>query len=364
MTLQEPTTTAPFTPPAWGCAEPGEGKWQALYIFYTGNPRPVLTEYVKPLVDGLTADGLLARYFFLNYWLEGPHIRLRLKPSTPGHTAEVRRRAEEELRAFLRARPSLYEVRSDFYVGLYNTLFDLEFTPEERLPYLGEDGTMRLRNNNSFSWEPYEPEYGKYGGPAGVELAEWHFKHSSDLVIDAARTMNLHVRTVLLGTAAQLMMVMSSTFLGERPAMAAFLERYHSFWHNAFADTALISGTAYDGNYDTMAESVRKRFTAIHGALTEQEPGRLSGFVRAWAEHCAELRHRARELAVRGDLVFRSWDGTRDEAVTDPDVAAEALLSPYMHMTNNRLHVTVTDEAYLSHVLARSLRESCAVEAG
>jgi thiopeptide-type bacteriocin biosynthesis protein len=357
MSLQE---HSPVTPGTAG----REGEWQALYIFYTGNPRPVLTEYVKPLVESLTADGLIARYFFLNYWLEGPHIRLRLKPATPQSTDEVRRRAEESLTAFLRARPSLYEVRSDFYVGLYNTLFDLEFTPEERLPYLAEDGAMRLRKNNSFSWEPYEPEYSKYGGPAGVELAEWHFKHSSDLVIDAVRTMNLHVRTVLLGTAAQLMMVMSTTFLGDKAPMADFLERYHAFWHNAFSDTALISGTTYDGNYDSMAEAVRIRFGAIHAALSAGEPGRLSGFVRDWAEHCAELRDRAAELAVRGDLEFRSWDGTRKEVITDPAIATEALLSPYMHMTNNRLHVTVTDEAYLSHVLARSLRESCAVEAG
>ncbi|MFI9173131.1 lantibiotic dehydratase C-terminal domain-containing protein [Streptomyces lincolnensis] len=341
-----------------------EGDWQTLHIFYTGNPRPVLTEYVKPLVDALSADGLIVRYFFLNYWLEGPHVRLRLKPAAPEHTAEVRRRAEEALTAFLRARPSLYEVRSDFYVGLYNTLFDLEFTPEERRPYLADDGSMRLRPNNSFSWETYEPEYGKYGGPAGVELAEWHFRHSSDLVIDAVRTMNLHLRTVLLGTAAQLMMVMSTTFLDDEDRMAGFLERYHSFWHDAFTGTALIDGTAYDGNYDSMADAVRGRFAAIRAALRAGETDRLSGVVRRWADHCAELRGRARDLAVRGDLLFTSWDGTRTEPVTDPDLATEALLFPYLHMTNNRLHVTVTDEAYLSHVLARSLRDTCAVEPG
>ncbi|NEE60560.1 lantibiotic biosynthesis protein, partial [Streptomyces sp. SID8455] len=65
-------------------------------------------------------------------------------------------------------------------------------------------------------------------------------------------------------------------------------------------------------------------------------PGSLAG----WAEHCAELRDRARKLALDGDLVFRSWDGERDERVTDPAVALPLLLSPYMHMTNNRLHVT------------------------
>ncbi len=43
--------------------------------------------------------------------------------------------------------------------------------------------------------------------------------------------------------------------------------------------------------------------------------------------------------------------------VTDPAEALAALLSPYLHMTNNRLHATIRDEAYLSYLLARVLRE-------
>jgi hypothetical protein len=83
---------------------------------------------------------------------------------------------------------------------------------------------------------------------------------------------------------------------------------------------------------------------------------RLPAFLRGWAAHCLELRHKAVALAEAGELVFRSWDGTRDEQVTDPALALPLLLSPYMHMTNNRLHVTIRDEAYLSHILGRVLR--------
>ena len=50
--------------------------------------------------------------------------------------------------------------------------------------------------------------------------------------------------------------------------------------------------------------------------------------------------------------------------VTDPARALPMLVSPYMHMTNNRLSVTVRDEAFLAYVLARALRESQTVPAG
>ncbi|MFJ3923419.1 lantibiotic dehydratase C-terminal domain-containing protein [Streptomyces sp. NPDC090022] len=340
-------------------AGPGEtrGAWQALHVFYAANPQPLLVNCVRPLIAELSAEGLLAGHFFINYWLEGPHVRLRLRPATPAAEPEVRRRAEEAVTAFLRTRPALYEVDSGFLNEFYNTLFDIEFPEGDRAAFMGPDGRMNLRPNNSFSYEPYEPEFGKYGGPAGIELAEWHFAHSSDLVIDALRRMNLHLRTVLLGTSAQLMMVMAGVFLPDREELGDYLDRYYTFWHQAFPGTGFIGSGEYDRTYAQTAPGLARRFAAVREALAGQDTVRLPAFLAGWAEHCRELRERAEALAVGGELVFRSWDGTRDERVTDPAQALPRLLSPYMHMTNNRLHVTIRDEAYLAHLLGRVLRE-------
>ncbi|MEU6709314.1 lantibiotic dehydratase C-terminal domain-containing protein [Streptomyces wuyuanensis] len=352
---------APVARPA---ADPAAaGDWQATHVFYAANPRPMLLRCIRPLVAGLEAEGLISGWFFINYWLEGPHVRLRLKPSSARAAAEVRRRTEEAVDAFLTDRPALYEVDSGFLNDFYNTLFDIEFPGAERGHYTDARGRMRLRPNNSRSAEPYEPEYGKYGGPAGVALAEWHFRHSSDLVVDALRTKNLHLRTVLLGTSAQLMMVMSGTFLHGDAELADYLDSYYTFWHRAFPGTGFIGSEEYDRNYAAMAPSLAAHFTRVRAATRDGAPGRLPSFLAGWAEHCAELRARAEKLAGDGDLVFRSWDGERDERVTDPATALPLLLSPYMHMTNNRLHVTIRDEAYLAHVLSRALREPADGEA-
>ncbi|MFB7556056.1 lantibiotic dehydratase C-terminal domain-containing protein [Streptomyces brevispora] len=339
------------------------GAWQATHIFYAANPRPMLTHCIRPLIAALEADGLLAGYFFINYWLEGPHVRLRIRPSCPEAEAEVRRRTEEALDAFLTERPALYEVDSGFLNEFYNALFDIEFPGAERGAYMDDRGRMNLRPNNSRSDERYEPEYAKYGGPAGIELAEWHFRHSSDLVIDAFRSKNLHLRTVLLGTSAQLMMVMSATFLPDRQKLADYLDSYYEFWHRAFPGTGFIGSDEYDSNYASMAAGLASRFDRVRAATAgEGGAARLPGFLAGWAEHCAELRERVVALARDGDLVFPSRDGEGDgdgeERVTAPSAALPMLLSPYMHMTNNRLHVTIRDEAYLSHVLGRALRES------
>ncbi|MEU6854713.1 lantibiotic dehydratase C-terminal domain-containing protein [Actinacidiphila alni] len=333
----------------------GRGAWQAFHVFYAASPRPFLLQCVRPLVEALTRDGLLSGYFFINYWLEGPHIRVRLRPSSPQAEPVVAARATAAIDAFLRKRPALYEVKDGFFADLYNTLFELEFPGGERNGLVDEAGRMKLRPNNSFSPEPYEPEYGKYGGPAGVELAEWHFQRSSDLVIDALASMNLHLRTVLLGVSAQLMMTMSGCLLREDAPLLEFLDRYHEFWNSAFSGTNYTAQDGYDRAYRSM-DALPRRFQEIRRAVVE-DPGRLPKFLGGWAGHCLELRERVVALADRGDLVFRSWDGERDLPVTDAAQALPMLLSPYMHMTNNRLSVTVRDEAFLSYVLARALRE-------
>ncbi|MFI8003496.1 lantibiotic dehydratase C-terminal domain-containing protein [Streptomyces sp. NPDC086010] len=367
-----PELTAPSPATAAQAAEqPGE--WIALHVFYAASPQPMLVNCVRPLVDRLTADGLLAGHFFINYWLEGPHVRLRLLPARAEDAPEVRRRAEEALTGFLRSRPALYEVDSGFLKDFYNALFDIEFPGEDRARFMGADGRMNLRPNNSFTYEPYAPEYAKYGGPAGVELAEWHFRHSSDLVIDAFRTMNLHLRTVLLGTSAQLMMVMASCFLPEEDRLADYLDGYYAFWHRAFPGTGFIGSEEYEATYARMAPQLGSRFAEIRAAVRSGEAGRLPRFLRGWAEHCLELRGRIEDLATKGDLVFPVGEGPAREdagqertepggavvleAVTHAPAVLPRLLSPYMHMTNNRFHVTIRDEAYLSFMLGRVLRE-------
>ena len=337
----------------------GPGEWQSLHIFYTAKARPLVKECVRPLIADLRGRGLVENYFFIHYWLEGPHVRLRLKPVSAAATDEVRERTEEAIRSFLKVRPSLYEVKDDFFVNLHNTLFELEFSAEEKDRYTGSDGRMRQRPNNSFSYETYEPEYAKYGGPAGVALAEWHFRHSTDLVLEAVQKLNMHLRTVALGLATQLMMVMATAFLEDERVMREYLQRYHDFWRRAFMETALIRDNEYDEAYRRMSSSViANRFTTIRAAMAADSTDFLPGLTRTWAVHCRELRDRVVDLASQGQLVFPFWDGTGEPAPVEPRAAIDRLLSPYLHMTNNRLEVNLSDEAYLAFLLVKALDEA------
>jgi thiopeptide-type bacteriocin biosynthesis protein len=329
------------------------GQWQAFHIFYSASPRPLLLQCVEPLVDALTAESLISGHFFINYWLEGAHVRLRLKPSRPDAAEEVRQRSEAAIAEFLRKRPALYEVPPGYLDDYYEKLFALEYSQEERRALLGPDGIMRLRQNNTFSAEPYEPEYAKYGGPGGVALAEWHFQHSSELVLAANRTLNLHLRTVSLGFAAQLMMVMSACLIQDPDELLRFLDAYHAFWTGASSDGSVADTADFDRAYDSAGASMAPRFRRVLEAVAQDDFSTLPRTQRHWAEHCRELRGRILDRARSGDLVFDAQDGP----AADPVTALPRLLVPYLHMTNNRLSMSIQDEAYLAYALARVLRE-------
>lgn len=333
------------------------GQWIALHIFYAANPQPLLVDCVAPLIRELTEQDLLAGHFFINYWLEGPHVRLRLRPRTPADEPEVRARAEAAISRFLATRPALYAMGTGYLRELYDILFALEFPEGRPAELVDANGQMLLRPNNSYHYRPYEPEYGKYGGPAGIEVAEWHFQHSSDTVLRAISSMNLHLRPVLLGTAAQLMTVHAGTFLPDREQLVDFLDRYHHYWHRAFAGTDLIGIDEYTRMYDSVAGELGRRVRQILTLVAQGETRRLPGFLRGWAEHTAQLREKVLALATSGELTVSAWSGG-DRVLTDPGEALTFLLSPYLHVTNNRLHATIRDEAYLSYLLARVLRES------
>jgi hypothetical protein len=339
-------------------SDAAEGQWQAVYVFYAGPPRPFLLRCVEPLVAELASRDLISDYFFINYWLQGQHVRLRFKPASPAAVPELRECAETFIKAFLAAKPSLYGGRPETAMRLYRGMLEREFSEAELAQYLEADGRPRLRPNDSFSWERYEPEYGKYGGPAGVELAEWHFRYSSDLALAASRQVNLHLRTVLLGFAAQLMMVMVATFLPDTADQGEYLRRNHAFWDRAAPPNK--AGGAPD-RYAYPAEraaGVGRRFAEVTAVIAAQEFGRLPEFERRWAVHCAELRRRVVELAATGELTFSGPDGQGNRVVTDPVTALNLLMTSYAHMTNNRLGVTISREAYLYHLLGQALQET------
>lgn len=322
--------------------------WMAFHIFYASDANPIVTECVKPFVDRTRSEGTLARWFFIKYWLEGPHLRVRLLPAEGVDAEALRREFLTEVQAFLARRPALYESDFDGADELYARMFVAEYGEDEYARRYGE-GKMPFRDNNSV-WEfDYEPELERYGGPAGVALAEWHFEHSSDVVAMLLDQTNTHVRPTLLGLSMQLTLMMAYAFLGSDEAVSRFFTRYRAFWETTYQEPSDDYHDNFEKSLQASEDALCERIERVKAAL-QADPGTLGYLERTWLAHCLELR--VRVLATAPEMDF----GGRALPVDSPDdyeALAAVLLSSYIHMTNNRLGAAILDEIYLSYLIER-----------
>lgn len=329
--------------------------WVALHVFYASDSNPILVEAVRPLVEDLRRDGLIDRWFFIKYWMEGPHLRVRFRPTRPAVRDEVRVRATAALEAFLTRRPALYDTDIDGLGDLYKKMYVAEYGEERYVEEYGVDGEMPFRPNNSVAELPYEQEFDRYGGPAGMAHAEWHFQASSDLVARLLATSNTHVRPVLLGLATQLSLLTAYTFLGSDEAVRRFFQRYRDFWETSYQEPSDDYHDSFDKSFALTRESLQERIDRIRTITAGTSDQALSGIERTWLSHCRELQERVLTAAAAEELVFPSRTTGEREPITDPEGLATVLLSSYIHMTNNRFGVAILDEIYLSYLIEKAL---------
>lgn len=342
-----------------GTASAGGGddsdRWISLHVFYAANSNPVLVHCIGPLVAELRERGLLSKWFFIRYWLEGPHTRIRLLPAADADVDQVRLIAHTAITGYLKKRPALYEEDRDSSDDLYKNMYLAEYSQERWDAEYGADGKMAFRDNNSVAEIAYEREYSRYGGTAATALAESHFERSSDHVLTLLETTNVHVRTVLLGQAAQLTMSLCLTFLPDEAAISDFLVRYRKMWETSYQESSDDQHDKFDRSYDRMSERFVQRLRSLSEAAHDRQAA-ATPLEQSWLAHCAELRDQVLALAAAGELTFR------DGVVTDPTAALAIVLSSYVHMTNNRLGVSILDEIYLSYVIVKALAELAPVE--
>lgn len=320
-----------------------------MHVYYADDLTVLLSQCVAPLVRQLYEEKVITGFFFVRHWLEGRHLRLRMRVVDSGQAQVVRSRTEEALGEFLRRRPALRDPAEGFDSGLVKKLFLREYSERQWAEHYG-DGGMPVRPNNSFAYMGYDFEADRYGGPGGVELVEWHFHHSSAAVVDLLQRANMHVRTVMLGSAVQFMAALCSALVPEPVEAASFMERYGAMWR----EDGATEPDGYADAYASMLPSLHGRIADIHAAVVSGDPDGLGGALGPWARHAVELRAAIGDAAERGDLVFDN------EGAVTSQRATLLLLGSFLHMTNNRIGASGEDEAYLSYLLRRTFAESLA----
>ncbi|MET9914133.1 lantibiotic dehydratase C-terminal domain-containing protein [Streptomyces sp. NPDC006476] len=313
--------------------------WVCAHIFYDTDQDALLTGCVRPLVQALTANGLVQRYFFLRYWEGGPHVRLRLLLARAADRAEVERLAATRIRAFLAATPSPDVVDRASFAQVAEDLAGLE----------GRSGhDQAVRPNNTVEFLPYEREHEDYGYGAAIAAVEGHFFDSSELALSV---------------------VAAGTTLEQRSLLAfdlvigvfALCDEVREGW-------VRHGGPPLPFGSGPEAADVEPRYRAQREKLR----GRA---LRTWrmADRPVGADHRAYWLAslrrMREELhVLEETGGFASEWAASPlaeplDLAATAhpatslVLLRCAHLINNRLGLTLWQENQLRFLVGRVLAE-------
>ncbi|MEV5599497.1 lantibiotic dehydratase C-terminal domain-containing protein [Streptomyces sp. NPDC052496] len=313
----------------------GASDWVCAHVFQDTGHDTLLTDCVRPLVSGLSADGLLHRYFFLRYWEGGPHVRLRLLPTGEAASHEVRQRAATAIGAFLRDHPAPDTVDRTRYRGLADELAALEDLPEH---------DRDLRPNNTVAFLPYRREHAVYGHGAAMAATEEHFQESSELAL----------ALVAAGASGQ---QRAAIALDLMLAVLALCDELRAQWVASgqplipYANGA--EPAAAEEHYQARRRHLRERALRVW----QLAPDPTGATPQAhWLRSLRRLRERLSGWEDSGTFTSE-W--ARSPLNQGPDLAAlphpatTLILLRCAHLANNRLGLTLDQENHLRFLAGR-----------
>ena len=196
----------------------------------------------------------------------------------------------------------------------------------------------------------YEPEVERYGGPDGVRLAERFFEVSSEASFALLHKTGAE-RSSRLGKGLLSMVVLVHTFATGREHATEFAHQYGiNYLRSLVRDEENRNAWlgAFDSGYGQQAETLTQYVEEVWERLEEGES--LSEALDAYHEGLVEVRDRFRALLDEGRLLFRG-----SETFSSWEHAVSGIVSSYVHMHNNRLGISIQEEAYLAYLIMRAM---------
>lgn len=267
-------------------------EWLSCYIYYEageGRAEQLLKEEIGPLIVDLMKKKLVDQFFFIRYGdKKGAHIRLRFKGE-----AQV---LEKKVKPLLEAK-----------------------FPDIRCV-------------------TYRPEYTRYGGKAGIEIAEKLFESSSKAVLTFLSEQKTPSYERSLGMALQLNLSMLHAFGMDKKELVAFFEH-------------TLDAKKLDNYKNHLAPQEQIVLLSLHQlwSALEQKQHLASSWFTDWQQELTDIAGKL-QVAFKANKLNP----------LDPKKAHQAnpmwyLYESFVHMNNNRLGISHHDEPYISYILLKGL---------
>ncbi len=288
------------------------GAWRAWHLVYHGDRERLLAEVVRPVAAEALAAGEATHFYFVRYWLGGPHVRLRLLPA-PGRAADLGARVHRAAAAFFHRVPSTAPEPDETVLRRNRGIAATD-------PF-GAAEVDRVHPDNSVHEAPLHLEVDRYGGPA-------LHGHSLDLFALGS----VEVLRLLEGAA--------DGSPGRRTADHLRLLARQAWGH-----------AAGEASFAELAGYGVRMFGRLEGLL----PVADAAFERGRTELCAVVEKVLRDLAAAPDPLARGARALGRRLRGTDAAARRSICVSHLHMTANRLGLRNTDEVYLCRMLQRAV---------
>jgi len=324
--------------PPW----PEHTRWLAAHLFfdhpniYAPECDDVVLGVMEPFVRRCQQEGWIDGWFFIRYGEHGPHVRLRLHG--PGDVLDET------------VWPALLAHVRTLHPGAAEGLPDTPPAPPGPPEPAPDRGGEPVRVTHVARIE-YEPETDRYGGPEGIRVAERFFELSSEAALALLHRTNRTEKSSRLGKGLLTMVELLHVFSRDRAAASRWAEQYNVGYLRGVARDEEARGAwlgAFDSGYGSQADTLGEYVEEVWSRMDEGEP--LSEALDLYRDGLVEVRGHFRELFDAGLL------GRPGEAYTEWEAAVGGICSSYLHMTNNRLGITIQEESYLAYLIMRTLQ--------
>jgi len=310
-----------------------------------------LQKAIEPYVNTAKQTGIAQQYFFIRYWEKGPHIRLRLKGNLDMINSILKPNLEEHFIHYFESKPSR-RVEPNYP------------------PNFSED--LKWYPNNTLEYYDYEPEFGRYGGPVGIELSEKQFMLSSQTVLEFIKQKG---KTWSYDDAMGVAIKLHLTFihaagLGINEAIS-FFDFHAKNWlpytfkniqeeitKDDYESQSTLSIQAFEQSFDSQKASLIPFHSSLWKAMEDGnsfDEENLNNWLKENKLILEDLisKEKEGELSSRTkkyQYQFRPSQYPEKELLW-------SIFVDFIHMTNNRLGIFNRDESYLSFMMMRCLEE-------
>ncbi len=325
--------------------------WLSVYLFYNEPWEEFLQKAIEPYVNTAIQTGIAQQYFFIRYWENGPHIRLRLKGEVDMVTTILKPNLEEHFTNYFESMPS----------RRIEPQYPASFS--EALKWLP---------NNSIHYKNYEPELDRYGGNVGVLLSEEQFMISSQTVLDLIKQKGRSWSyDDAMGVAIKLHLSFIHTAGLDIQSAIEFFEFFAKNWlpytfkkvqrevdKDDFQHQSNLSIQAFEESFATQKEALIPFHAVLWNALEDGDSFE-ENILNHWVAKNKDITKRVFQAFEENILTKRPPEYKYKITPKDPqqNELVWSIFADYIHLTNNRLGIHNKDESYLSFMIMRCLQE-------